>query len=1116
MSGLRTVTLDWAISSKAPGGVEYGIQRSSQGPKSHRKYLELITAIDPGSPSSTVTEGPAVAPWVSLMTWDDAGRDFIGVCITERGHGLDSANRPITATRFFALDARDYLETRCTYRMLWHAVRDLEPPADGSGPIAVQLPVGSSRDLAPAPASMDVPGFRWLAGVAALLLDTKVVITDYPGTGADRALEQFEAIAALLPFGYRAKLNLSTWTRAPASEARLMFGPSGVRGNRSPAVEVSWALAEAIPPDRLSVNARGYHDALLQLREEFGGDGPIVSGLRAAGEVGRPAADAGRAQQVVSRLDLVSVTHKLISNAERGAKVKKSSSVPVSLAREILGDGTLQDVREVVASVDYASMRDERRTAFVEFLMLNPDPRALENLPESWWDPVVRRMARNAHTLLARQPKSAAKVADFVQRFYTAAERASAQNGAAGGYKYDALWCALFTAGSGDDATAAAMAKLVLDLWSSWPGRYRFDLPHTGSLLAERADLCRALLDRECDLPGQPIPLLSIVLNRAGPGSWILPLRLVLPDYESDLSTEEGAAFAADHPDNAVLMLRLAGWSGRTDLAVEAVGEAFLHQAAAQPSNGKPGVRAAMARLIQQGLHPDASMWSHAVLDIAAILIYGDVTHTHLSTLRDHRQFTQYGSDLLDATANGFPATCQSTVALTLTRAACAKPDGVPPWTDAVLRALLTRGQPETRRQVAEVVGAMTVKNKRLSADVALGPEFWRLVLDNADGDKRRLIQVQIYNDLSHAVKAVAETARLAHLCWRALELNCPTSEILRHLAKWRWRNDFEHAQELFRLVDGLMGMTVWAGPGQAELAVIGGVWGSGPAKQFHDRVLQDGRSRIEQARAEAMERRNRHELQLRQADLELGHAKMEKHAAMQTVERSAQDQESVAAEQLSIDQRNAQYEADEAIRQIQRELEEKLGERAFEFEYKQSEIRADADRELQRITASWDEKLNGFAETKRREASVVEAIDAEFNATELDIRRSLAQADEALGRADGGFAEPRYPQPDHSGPQLPAQSPDEAYSYGVIDPITGQTSVLPVTSSPGATALGQNDTADVLWNPDPSPEPEKPKQPGRIARLNPLRKNGKTKDADANANTNSNANANANADKHR
>jgi hypothetical protein len=1101
MSALRTVTLDWAISSKAPGGIEYGVQRSSRGPASHRRYFELITAIDPGSPSGTVTEGPAVAPWVSVMTWQDAGRDLIGVCITERGHGLDSVNRPITATRLFALDARDYLETRCTYQTLWRAVRDIEPPADGSGPITVQLPVRPSRDLAPAPTSMDTPGFRWLAGVAALLLDTDVVVTDYPGTGADRALEQFEAIAALLPFGYRAKLNLSTWTKAPASEARLMFGPSGVRGNRSPAVEVSWGPREAISPDRLSANARAYHDALLQLHEEFRGDGPIISGLRAAGEVVRPAADGGRAQQIVSRLDLASVTYQLISNADGGVKLKRSSSVPAVLAREILGDGILLDVREVVANVDYADMRHERRTAFVEFLMLHPDPRALENLSETWWDAVVRRMAKNAHALLTRQPRSAAKVAEYVRRFSTAAERALAQDRAFGEFTYDALWRALFSAAGGGDAGAAAMSKLVVDLWSAWSGRCRFDLPQTGGVLAGRADLCRALLYLECDRSGHPIPLLRIVLSRADLGNWIRPLRVVLPEQGSALSVQEGAAFAADHPDNAVLMLRLAGWSGRTDSAVETVGEVIVHQAAARPSSGKGEVRAAMAQLIRQGLPPDASMWSHAVLDIAALLLYDDVAQTHLCTLRDQRQFAQYGAELLEATANGFTATCQSAVAVTLTRAACTKPDGVPPWTDEVLRALLRHGNAETRRQVADLVGAAALKNRHLSGDVALGSEFWRLVLDNTGGDKRRLFQAQIYNDLSHAVKAGAEAAQLAKICLRALELSCPTPDILRHLAKWRFRGDVERAQELFRRVDDLAGATLWAGPGgQAELAVIGGVWGREPARLFHDRAQQDGRSRIEQVRAQKMERRNHHEIQLRQADAGLERAESEKRAAMHIATRSAQDRESALTEELRTAQSNARYEADQAVERIQQKLEEQLTAHAAQFDYEQSEIRAAAEAELERIAAAWGEEADGYAELKRREISALASIDAEFNAAEQRIRQGLDEANQALNRADGGFAEPSYPLPAYADPQPAAQSTDAPYFHEALElmPIADQPAALPLTSSVGGSAAPRYGGTDAQRDDDQACQaPEKPKQSGLAAKLK-FRRNGRAKDADA------------------
>ena len=216
----------WAVWSKvADDRDDYRVLYCSPGQRSRME--ELLGRDRPGTPRTTQAGRPDSLPWVAIGSIDEPTTT---VAIMDWTSDVDAAGRPITSTRFFVLPvAPEIAAASCV--ALYQAVADVHlPPMPTVDVVSVDVAPVDGRDVCAAsldrPSALDV---HWTAAAAAVLLESRVVITNLAGVGPASCLATVDAIARMLPAGYRADLsmsNLEPQSRTTATPA--VFRP--VRG----------------------------------------------------------------------------------------------------------------------------------------------------------------------------------------------------------------------------------------------------------------------------------------------------------------------------------------------------------------------------------------------------------------------------------------------------------------------------------------------------------------------------------------------------------------------------------------------------------------------------------------------------------------------------------------------------------------------------------------------------------------------------------------------------------------------------------------------------------------------------------------------------------------------
>lgn len=277
MPGELTVRAGWALWSK-PAGTrqDYSVVACSSEPFSRADFGAIITRFAVGTPDAMAT-GPDALPWIAV-SW--VGVDdglHLGIAITDKTGQADGVGRPITQTAYYCVPyaplaeaARKY-QAPVSYAALCEAVaRHPVGPRDGR-PITVALePMSADR----ASDAVRRHGGQVVAGTAALLLAGPVSVVGADGSTTRERLDFIDAVASLLPYGYRAKFSAATWSQSGTKlRMRLAFGAYP----REDATTVVWRRG-AEPGDTFGV-ARRYLDQLRRLTD---GDGSGRSGRASA------------------------------------------------------------------------------------------------------------------------------------------------------------------------------------------------------------------------------------------------------------------------------------------------------------------------------------------------------------------------------------------------------------------------------------------------------------------------------------------------------------------------------------------------------------------------------------------------------------------------------------------------------------------------------------------------------------------------------------------------------------------------------------------------------------------------------------------------------------------
>ncbi|MCP2338089.1 hypothetical protein [Actinomadura rupiterrae] len=230
----------WAVRGKAPGSYDdYGILGSGGSDFGADDFTAILDRYTLGNPPPE-RGGPEALPWISLTEVLDDRGSYLGVAIHDWTDATDAAGRPIVRTRYGCFPYDQFVQAPVSYASLVRAVSGLG--ADGFAPNALDVPAYAPEDIV-----RDIEDHNWLgraATTAALLLEGPVTIVGADDLDHLVRLRFLDAVAALLPFGWRPRFTAATWLRGGNSTIRLTFAYHPRPGD----FELDWRVTEPQPP----------------------------------------------------------------------------------------------------------------------------------------------------------------------------------------------------------------------------------------------------------------------------------------------------------------------------------------------------------------------------------------------------------------------------------------------------------------------------------------------------------------------------------------------------------------------------------------------------------------------------------------------------------------------------------------------------------------------------------------------------------------------------------------------------------------------------------------------------------------------------------------------------
>jgi hypothetical protein len=249
------LTAHWAILGKTPESLDdYGVIGCSTGAITSAEFGMWLKAFTSG------TMEPKALPRVAT-NYFAAGPDsepWLGLSLQAEPESQDGFQRPYAMTYYACVRWADIASepTRVSYRALYEAL--MKESFSGDAPFQLSLSAYDERHLAG-----EVNGTARRA--AALLLTGRPVCVVRAGhLSLDRRLDFLDAVAALLPYGFRHTLAVSTWTNS-ASRHRIRLSFAEVSPTRG-TWELPWEASD--PPASYPPQALFYEKEL----ERYQGD----------------------------------------------------------------------------------------------------------------------------------------------------------------------------------------------------------------------------------------------------------------------------------------------------------------------------------------------------------------------------------------------------------------------------------------------------------------------------------------------------------------------------------------------------------------------------------------------------------------------------------------------------------------------------------------------------------------------------------------------------------------------------------------------------------------------------------------------------------------------------
>ena len=336
----------WAIWSKQPGTRDdYSVLASSDGPLSSAEFARVLSHFAAGNPPA---EGgtPASLPWVVLSRVGVADRPYLGVSVQVPADYVDGTGRPVSRTSYLCVPYEDVARAPVSYRRLAQVVGATPLPGEGGALVSLVIP-----PLDPAELARDVIEFGpvAVAATAALLLSGPVTITgpEFPDT--ETRVRFLDAVAALLPYGYRASLTAATWsdTAATGQRFRIVFALRA----RDEASRVPWRAIASVP-----------------------GTGPAITYLDHLRRVlGRPAVDPLELERLIRYLAADTGLRKFEQPEHAVASLNEFFRAAVVAAAIDAGRATEADIRLLFDRDQDVQLSPDRRRAALGQLIAAAD-----------------------------------------------------------------------------------------------------------------------------------------------------------------------------------------------------------------------------------------------------------------------------------------------------------------------------------------------------------------------------------------------------------------------------------------------------------------------------------------------------------------------------------------------------------------------------------------------------------------------------------------------------------------------------------------------------------------------------------------------------------------------
>ena len=258
---MSDITAKWIVRDGIGGQSGYRLTRASATlTKPNDAYAHLEATI-PGTPVPVDGKNdPNALPWVWFSPSSVEGGS-ISISIMQSGDKHDGWGRRFDPTKCFFLAIPDVLQAYPSYVSLY--IGD-----GGAGKTVLPTPNNEPAMLNLDPLDTAAIAGRddltRLAAIASLLLTGAVSLTASAFQKTSERAEHLDAIAAMLPFGFRVDLAAASWMMGDNTNFRLSFGAIP----RNDRISVDWDKREQ--PELTEGLARDYFDRLSLLLKLLG------------------------------------------------------------------------------------------------------------------------------------------------------------------------------------------------------------------------------------------------------------------------------------------------------------------------------------------------------------------------------------------------------------------------------------------------------------------------------------------------------------------------------------------------------------------------------------------------------------------------------------------------------------------------------------------------------------------------------------------------------------------------------------------------------------------------------------------------------------------------------